>query len=154
MSWGTGGFGSTAFGFGNSSQSVTSDTLTMSLGDEATIADANTTAVTNIATTSLGSVTLSLDAVLAILGVLGTSAVGTATTISNNNLSVTGFAATMSLGDEIIAAAANMYPTGELATGYAGIAWSWSDFDTRHRLGELFQQRRRPLGVTLSRRSY
>lgn len=56
MAWGLKAFGATAWGYGDISTSVTSDTLTVSVGDEATIADANVTAVTNLMTMSMSNV--------------------------------------------------------------------------------------------------
>ena len=109
MAWGVKGFGSTAWGFGDVSSSVTTPAVaTTSLGNETVTADANVSAATNV----------------------GTSAVGTATTISNNNLSVTGFVGTTSITAVITRAKANVYPTGVSAISASGEELVWTDFDT------------------------
>lgn len=56
MAFGLETFGSNAWGYGDVSISVTSDTLTVSMGDEATSITANVTLTTNLLTMSQGSV--------------------------------------------------------------------------------------------------
>lgn len=130
MAFGSETWGSNAWGFGHASVSVTQDTLTMSMGDEATIADANTTAVTNFATASLGSVTLSLGASVSPTGIAATGSVGDETTQGDNNISVTGFTGTTSVGSEVVAAAARTGATGVFATGGVGSAFVWGEVST------------------------
>ena len=131
MAWGVKGFGSTTWGFGDVSTSVTTPAVaTMSLGNETVNAAANVSAATNIGTSAIGTVSVSGAANTTVTGSAATSAIGSLTTISNNNLSVTGLVGTTAISPVITIADANIYPTGTSAISACGEELVWTDFDT------------------------
>lgn len=110
MAWGTKGFGSTAWGFGDTSSAVTSSALTAALNGATVLAGANAYPTGETGT-----------------GFLGDETVTTGTGIS---VSITGFVLTSGIGEEFLWSEIDDSQTPGWSTIPATSSATWSDILT------------------------